>query len=371
MIEGGVTAGILGSAITPTSVAPGGAQKVAAMGDITQPHGCCDVRAVFRWFVPTDIAAHTDRAKRSDITTPTTVADHTDRSGMDANLPIMLVDQTQSSAIVKLPRTDKGLKLWPIKQSESKACRTTAIAALRSIFGVTFNGHFPVRKGSTRSSKSSSCLTFAERWYEAGALICPSCELELNFEARSEIDALGRRLAADARPATMGLRSTIEGLKSWTTKLALPLAARLRRSVLSWKTFTPSFSRKLPTPSLPLSKPVPKCFGSLRICLRLMIRPRRSPQSMKDSPLFSMGFTIWSGFGLELKGVWKERIEANGFGSALTYDVSGVCRFVLERQSAALRRQRPDHAASACSGLIRPAACPFGCGIRSRASIGR
>lgn len=65
MIEVGVTAGILGSAITPTSVALGGARRAAAVGDIAQPRGCCGVNDVFRWFVPTGLAAHIDRAKQS------------------------------------------------------------------------------------------------------------------------------------------------------------------------------------------------------------------------------------------------------------------------------------------------------------------
>lgn len=219
MIEDGVTAGILGSAITPTSVAPGGARKTAAMGDITQPHGYWAKCALDRLTVQTGNAADTDRETRSP--------------------------------------------------------------------------------------------------------------------------AFGRRLATDARPATMELRSTIEGLRLWMTKLVSQSVARSRRSVSSWKTSTLSFSRRILTPSWLPSERGLRCSVSSRTFHRRMIPPRRNPQSMKDTPLFSMGFIISSGFGSASRGVWKDRVEANGFGTVLAYDAFGRGHAIPGwfRKSAALRRQ--------------------------------
>ncbi|PTQ59766.1 hypothetical protein C8J26_2618 [Sphingomonas aurantiaca] len=61
MTEGGVTASILGSAITPTSVAPGGARIAAGLGDISQPLGCWSSYVSQGWPMLTGIAAYTDR----------------------------------------------------------------------------------------------------------------------------------------------------------------------------------------------------------------------------------------------------------------------------------------------------------------------
>jgi hypothetical protein len=65
MIEGGVTAGVLGSAITPASVAPCEARAVAGMGEGNQPRGCRGPNALPGWLAPTGINAHRDRTKRS------------------------------------------------------------------------------------------------------------------------------------------------------------------------------------------------------------------------------------------------------------------------------------------------------------------
>jgi hypothetical protein len=70
MIKGGVTAGILGSAITPTSAAAGKKRLEAGGGEARQPHGWSDHHALSNALMVTGVNGHTDRVKRSTAFMP-------------------------------------------------------------------------------------------------------------------------------------------------------------------------------------------------------------------------------------------------------------------------------------------------------------
>lgn len=68
MTEGGVTAGILESAVTPASVALGKKRLEVGGGEAHRPHGWCSANDAIGVRTPIGISAHINRGRRSRMT---------------------------------------------------------------------------------------------------------------------------------------------------------------------------------------------------------------------------------------------------------------------------------------------------------------